>query len=52
MKEANVKVVFITSATSGIGRATALMLVQQGHRVIVSVRNPEVIQKTSQEFAD
>lgn len=43
------KIILITGATAGIGRATAEALAKQGHTVIISGRNP---QKTAQVAED
>lgn len=43
------KTVFLTGAGSGIGRATALRLAQEGMRVWISDRDPSALESTSQE---
>lgn len=35
------KVIFITGASSGLGKATSLFFAQQGWNVIATMRNPE-----------
>lgn len=39
------KVIWITGASSGLGRSLALQLAGQGHRVIASARNQEELEK-------
>ncbi|MDI3424099.1 SDR family NAD(P)-dependent oxidoreductase [Streptomyces sp. B-S-A12] len=43
------KTVLITGATSGIGALTARLLLEQGHRVAVTGRNPEKLQAFLEE---
>lgn len=42
------KVVVITGAGSGIGRATARVLLDAGHHVVLAGRRPEALQETAQ----
>jgi 3-oxoacyl-[acyl-carrier protein] reductase len=44
------KVAIITGATEGIGRATALMLAQEGAKVAICSRRAEVVAKTVEEL--
>ena len=44
------KVIVITGATSGIGKATVKTLIQQGHRLILLIRNPEKGMALEKEF--
>lgn len=52
MKNVENKVVIITGATSGIGEATARVLVENGAKVILSGRREERLEKLSQELGD
>lgn len=52
MKNIENKVVIITGATSGIGEATARVLVENGAKVILSGRREERLEKLSQELGD
>lgn len=46
------KIVWITGASSGIGEAVALALVEQGATVIASSSNPEKLEKSRTKAAD
>ena len=52
MKNVENKVVIITGATSGIGEATARVLVENGAKVILSGRREERLEKLSQELGE
>jgi NADP-dependent 3-hydroxy acid dehydrogenase YdfG/Flp pilus assembly protein TadD len=47
---AAVKTVLITGATSGIGRATAQLFAEHGHRVIITGRRMERLEELKAEF--
>ncbi|NRA41390.1 MAG: SDR family NAD(P)-dependent oxidoreductase [Pseudomonadales bacterium] len=42
--------IFITGATNGIGRATAIALAQQGHRLFLLCRNPDLAESLRSEL--
>jgi 3-oxoacyl-[acyl-carrier protein] reductase len=44
--------VLVTGASKGIGRASALMLAEEGCDVAVNARNPEPLEKTAQELSE
>jgi short-subunit dehydrogenase len=44
--------VLVTGASKGIGRASALMLAQEGCDVAINARSPEPLEATAQEIAD
>lgn len=44
------KVAIITGATSGIGKALAIAFGKEGAKIVITGRNPENIEKTSQEL--
>lgn len=46
------KTVFITGATSGIGKATAEIFAQQGHRLILCGRRQEVLDELKAHFSE
>lgn len=48
----NGKVAFITGASRGIGRASARVLASEGCRVVITARDAEQLQKTTQKLAD
>lgn len=52
MKNVENKVVIITGATSGIGEATARVLIENGAKVILSGRREDRLEKLSQELGD
>ena len=43
---ANAKIALVTGAGSGIGRATALALLQEGYAVVLAGRHPEALEQT------
>ncbi len=45
------KTILLTGATDGIGLETAKMLVSQGHKLLLHGRNPEKLEKTTDELA-
>ena len=51
MKDLKDKVVVITGATSGIGRATALQFCKEGARVVLSGRDTEALREAEHECA-
>jgi NAD(P)-dependent dehydrogenase (short-subunit alcohol dehydrogenase family) len=46
---ANGKIALVTGAGSGIGRATALVLLQEGYSVVLAGRRTEVLERTAAE---
>lgn len=44
------KVAVVTGSSQGIGKATALKLLEAGARVVINGRNPESLRKTGDEF--
>jgi len=46
------KIAFVTGATSGIGRATALELAKNGYRIIATGRRTERLQELKQEITN
>ena len=46
------KIAFVTGATSGIGRATALELARQGYRIIATGRRADRLEELKQELKD
>lgn len=45
------KTIVITGASDGIGAASARVLIQQGHQVVLVGRNPEKTQRVAQELS-
>jgi len=45
------KIVFITGATSGIGKATALLLARNGYSLILTGRRKERLDELETEFS-
>lgn len=45
------KVVIITGASDGIGKATALQMAHEGAKLILNARRPELLEATAQEVA-
>jgi NAD(P)-dependent dehydrogenase (short-subunit alcohol dehydrogenase family) len=52
MMAANKKVAIVTGAGSGIGKATALALLEEGYRVALAGRRPEPLQQTIAEAGE
>ncbi|KGE01236.1 SDR family oxidoreductase [Rhizobium sp. YS-1r] len=48
----NSKIAIVTGASSGIGRATALLFAAEGAAVVANARGPEELQKLVAEIAD
>jgi NADP-dependent 3-hydroxy acid dehydrogenase YdfG len=50
--EINDKVVVITGASSGIGKAIALLLAEKGAKVVLGARRLEQLQKVARRITD
>lgn len=46
------KVVIITGASSGIGKATALLLAESGAKIVLAARNQEKLEKVVNEIKE
>ena len=46
------KVIIVTGASKGIGRATACLLAERGALVVLAARHRESLQQTAQQIAD
>ncbi len=51
IKSTGGKIIVITGATSGIGKAIALKMAKLGHKIIIVARNPEKIKKILHEIS-
>lgn len=52
MQSLNSKVVIITGASSGIGKATARLLADQGNKIVLAARREERLQALAAEIAE
>ncbi|MFB6936045.1 3-oxoacyl-ACP reductase FabG [Streptomyces chartreusis] len=52
MAQQHKRVALVTGATSGIGRAVARLLAEQGHRVFLGARTPENVASTVKELRE
>ena len=50
MKKLDGKIAFITGATSGIGKASATALAEQGANLIITARRSNLLEKLEEEI--